>query len=592
MTTRADSPTQSENLNLDAARGATDPSLRQLLSDHWEFALREAPVWATRIGEHRWDRELGDPSPAHKRSAAKTYQALLDRAHGLSATTLSREDRLTLALLTHELEVIRRLETIALPWSWQISSYENAITFINEISENHQVNTPADAEALVARYRAVPVWVEGYIAALREGLVAGRVAPAPPTVRLVEMLARQLGEPVETWTLFEPTRLERGWKDADKDAFARSAEAALREAVAPALSTLHAFLVGEILPAARGEDRVGVCFLPDGEAVYQAFVLQHASIERDAASIHQTGLEELARIHAEIRALGLRLFQTDDLGAIFKRLREDPDLRFSTAQEVEDKAREALARARDAMPRWFGRLPVTDCVVRRVPDYQAPYTTIAYYRPPGGDGASVGQPGEYMINTYAPETRPRFEAEALAFHESIPGHHHQIALAMELPNLPAFRRFGLQNAYVEGWALYTERLADEMGLYSGDLDRMGMLSFDTWRASRLVVDTGLHALGWDAARAVAFLLANTPLAENNIRNEVDRYISWPGQALGYKLGQIVVQELRAEAEKTLGAAFRIAEFHDVLLCLGPVPLVVLEQEMRRWMKREESPGSL
>jgi uncharacterized protein (DUF885 family) len=269
---------------------------------------------------------------------------------------------------------------------------------------------------------------------------------------------------------------------------------------------------------------------------------------------------------------------------LLERLRSDPDLRFRTAEEVEDKAVRALHAAREALPGWFGRIPRADCVVKRIPDHEAPWTTIAYYRPPSGDGT---QPGEYRINVHAPETRPRFEAEALAFHESIPGHHLQIATAMELPEMPAVRRHGSITAYVEGWALYTERLAEEMGLYSGDLDRLGMLSFDAWRAARLVVDTGIHAFGWSRERAIEYMAANTPLARNNIDNEVDRYITWPGQALSYQVGQQWMIYVRNLAREGLGDAFDLREFHDRVLGLGPVPLGVLGWEIHRWAGAEE-----
>src|SRR5688572_26220863 len=232
------------------------------------------------------------------------------------------------------------------------------------------------------------------------------------------------------------------------------------------------------------------------------------------------------------------------------------------------------------MPKWFGRLPRTPCVVKRVEAYEEKDTTIAYYRQPTVDGT---RPGTYYINTFAPETRPRYEAEVLAFHESVPGHHTQIALAMEMTGIPEFRKHLGPTAYVEGWALYTERLTEEMGLYSDDLDRMGMLSFDAWRASRLVVDTGLHVKGWSRQQAVRFMVENTALAENNIDNEVDRYIGWPGQALAYKIGQREILALRREAQARLGAAFDIRGFHDTLLAHGAVSLPVLRQQVERWV---------
>ena len=240
------------------------------------------------------------------------------------------------------------------------------------------------------------------------------------------------------------------------------------------------------------------------------------------------------------------------------------------------------------MPGYFGRLPQAECVIRRVPDHEAPFTTIAYYQPANPDGS---KPGEYFVNTYAPQTRPRHEAEVLAYHESIPGHHLQIAISQELPELPAFRRYDGQTAFVEGWALYTERLADEMGLYTSDLDRLGMLSFDAWRASRLVVDTGVHHLGWSREQAEAFLIENTPLAENNIVNEVDRYISWPGQALAYKTGQLHIRKLRGQAEAALGDDFSLSAFHDVVLGSGAIPLPLVEQHVRAFIAEQAAAAS-
>jgi uncharacterized protein (DUF885 family) len=278
--------------------------------------------------------------------------------------------------------------------------------------------------------------------------------------------------------------------------------------------------------------------------------------------------------------IGERVYDTRDKAEIFRQLRTDPELYFDNEDEVEDKAAAALAKAKAAMGDYFGRLPEADCVVDRIPDYEAPYTTIAYYSQASPDGQ---RPGTYFVNTYKPETRPRHEAEVLAYHEAIPGHHLQIAISQELADVPAFRRNLGVTAFVEGWALYTEQLADEMGLYSGDLDRLGMGSFEAWRASRLVVDTGIHHKGWTRDQAVQFMLANTPLAENNIVNEVDRYVTWPGQALGYKTGQLEIWRLRRHAEEELGAKFSLSDFHDVVLGGGSVTLPVLGDRVQRWI---------
>lgn len=230
---------------------------------------------------------------------------------------------------------------------------------------------------------------------------------------------------------------------------------------------------------------------------------------------------------------------------------------------------------------YFGILPKIDCVVTRIPEYQAPFATLAYYRAPNPDGT---KPGEFFVNVYQPETRARFEMEVLAYHEAVPGHHLQIAIAQERPEVPAFLRHGGMTVFVEGWALYTEQLAEEMGMYSGDLDRMGMLSFEAWRAARLVVDTGVHAMGWSRKRAKTFMHEHTALTANNIDNEVDRYITWPGQALAYKTGQMEIWRLRREAEAALGDRFDIKAFHDTVLQEGAVSLPILENQVKAWVK--------
>ena len=258
-------------------------------------------------------------------------------------------------------------------------------------------------------------------------------------------------------------------------------------------------------------------------------------------------------------------------------------MQFANAQQIETKARETLAKAQAAVPRWFGAVqPKTPCVVKVMGMHEAPYSTIAYYRQPSGDGK---RPGQYMINTYMPETRPRYEAEALAFHESVPGHHLQIAVAQELTRVPEFRKHQGVTAFVEGWGLYSERLADEMGLYSSDLDRIGMLSYDAWRSCRLVVDTGIHAMGWSRQQAIDYMKANSCLAENNIINEVDRYITWPGQALAYKVGQLEILKLRDEAKQKLGTRFDIKAFHDVVLGNGAVALPVLREQVENYIRQ-------
>jgi uncharacterized protein (DUF885 family) len=449
------------------------------------------------------------------------------------------------------------------------------------LPEVQPILLPQDGRNLAARYRAADTLIDDTIANLQAGITAGRTPSRASVQRVDEQLQTWLAQSCSETALWNPIKeAHPDWSPQDLASVRSELEAGANQACA-AVKRFHGFVTSELLPKSRDEAHEGVLYLPDGPACYQARVRDGSSLSLAPQTIHQMGMEALERTHAEMRSLGKKLFGTDDLKAITERLRTDKSLYFNTEQEVEDAARNALDRANAAVPALFGRLPKTPCVVKRIPDSEAPYTTIAYYRQPVPDGS---QPGEYRINVYAPTTRPRFEAQVLAYHESVPGHHLQIAISQELPAVPAFRRNMIANAYVEGWALYTERLADEVGLYSSDLDRMGMLSFDSWRSSRLVVDTGLHALGWSRAQAVQFMLDNTALTENNIRNEVDRYISWPGQALGYKLGQLEILRLRSEAQASMGSRFSLPAFHDAILAEGPLTLAVLRRRMETWMK--------
>jgi uncharacterized protein (DUF885 family) len=305
-------------------------------------------------------------------------------------------------------------------------------------------------------------------------------------------------------------------------------------------------------------------------------VRAHTTLERDPGELHQLGLDQIASLDRQIAELGQSALGTTSLAQTLERLRSDRALYFRSAEEIEAAAASALARASAALPRAFGVLPKAECVVARIPDYEAAYTTIAYYRPPNPDGT---KPGELFINVSEPEKRPRFEAAVLAFHESIPGHHLQIAIGQELGATPAFRKHAGFSSFVEGWALYSERLADELGLYDGALERLGMLSFDAWRAARLVVDTGVHELGWSRQQAIDYMLSHTALTSVNIDNEVDRYIAWPGQALAYKTGQIEILALRELARSRLGSRFDLRAFHDAVLLGGGVSLPVLRQQV-------------
>jgi uncharacterized protein (DUF885 family) len=558
---------------VEGRRGIADEALADLAGRHWDWTMSQAPVFATTQGDHRFDDRIGDDSLEGIRAHRQMNRRFLEEARAISSERLSPADRVTLELFRQNLEIAIESE-ICLFEEWSISVGSNPVGGWNILPQQHRIATADDAKNLLARYRAIPRSIDHSIGHLRRGLAAGRVANAETIRRTVEMVKRQLAQPLAEWPLMAPAKEGAPWAPELREA--------VTTGIKPALERYGKLLESELLPRARQGAKVGLHALPDGQRCYESQIREYTALRKTPEELHQLGLAQMESVHAEMRTLGKRLFATEDLPAIFEKLRTDPALYFTSADEVEAKARASVEAVKPKLPTFFGVLPKADVVVKRVPDYEAEFTTIAYYRQPHADGS---KPGEYFVNVAHPETRPRYEAAVLAFHESIPGHHLQIAIAQERSELPAFRRNLELTAYIEGWALYTERLAEEMGLYESDLDRMGMLSFDSWRAARLVVDTGIHAMGWDRERAIGYMKENTPLAENNIDNEVDRYISWPAQALGYKLGQLEIFRLRRWAQAELGARFDIRGFHDAILANSAVSLPVLADQVRAWVEQ-------
>ncbi|NVB83350.1 MAG: DUF885 domain-containing protein [Kofleriaceae bacterium] len=571
-------------LAADAVAGVTDPVLRAVIADHWEYMMKWAPTWATTLGDHRYDDVLAPRDAKSIEAANAEGAALLARLVAMEPGALGDVDRVTHELLRERLEAEQALAACKLH-EWVVDSYNGStLGELSYLVESHTVKDPRDAENLIARLRLGRKLVDDTIANLGIGLAAGRVSSAEKVRRVIEQLDAELAKPVDTWAMGSPAWANvETWPAGVRDRLVTELRGVVGSDIAPAIGRLRDFLRDRVMPSARTE-KEGLAALPDGEACYRASILFHVGIAMTPQALHELGLAEIARTDRELAELGRRVLGTSDLASTIAKLRDDKALYFGSREELLAAAQRSLDRAKAAIPRFFSVLPKSDCVMRETPDYEAPYSTIAYYRQPHYDGT---KPGEYFVNTYKPETRPRFELEALTWHESIPGHHLQIAIAQELGELPAFRKLDGSTAFVEGWALYTERLADEMGLYSADLDRLGKVSYDAWRASRLVVDTGIHALGWTRAEAEAFMTAHTALTPINISNEVDRYIGWPGQALAYKVGQIEILRLRADAETRLGARFDLPSFHAVVLGAGAVTLPVLADRVNAWVETNQ-----
>jgi len=573
-------PVRSRGLAEQGGVGVKDPGLRELLVEHWDWVLMTSPVWATTLGDHRFDAHIADDSLRALDAQRAKRRIFLTRAKTIPEGQLDDEDRRTLALFSESLASEIALE-VCQSELWSVSARDNPLTEFNVLPQQHRIETVQDARNLILRLRRVPAAIDDAVIRLRAGIDNSVVANQRSVALASEMVKKQLLQPLPDWPLSQVAdRLPTEWPAKERVALAQEIRMVVADEIRPALDRYQRFLERELEPNARGPESVGLVHIPNGDHCYDARIQYYTGLALPAQALHEFGMTEVERINAEMRTLGKELFGTDDLAAIIEHLRTDRTLYYEDAPSILAKAREAVARARAALPRFFATLPRAEVVVAPTPEYEAPYSTIAYYRQPHADGS---KPGEYVINTFKPEVRPRFEMEVLAYHEAIPGHHLQIAISMERSELPAFRRHTGNTAFVEGWALYSERLADEMGLYSGPLDRMGMLSYDAWRASRLVVDTGIHALGWTREQAETFMLAHTALTRDNIVNEVDRYITWPGQALAYKVGQQTILQLRERAKTELGDRFDLPGFHDAVLTHGAVSLPVLKASVEAWI---------
>ncbi|MGW1204580.1 DUF885 domain-containing protein [Streptomyces cyaneofuscatus] len=421
----------------------------------------------------------------------------------------------------------------------------------------------------LARLAAIPRYLADVAGRHRTGVATGRLPVAERARYAVSRLDAYLADPAG-----DPFRrpVLSGARGAERD---RLLESVVRPAFAAYREVLHT----EIAPHGRSPEHVGLCRLPDGEANYAALVRQHTTTGHTPDQLHRIGLDLIGQLADEYVEIGSRVFGARTVAEVHQRLRTDPALRWSGAGELLRSARSAVERAEKAASDWFGRQPSHDCVVEPTPEADAPNAAAAWYSPAALDGS---RPGTFLVNTYRATERDRYVSEALTFHEAVPGHHFQVTIAQELAELPQLRRLVLINAYSEGWGLYAERLADEMGLYSDDIARLGMLAMDSTRAARLVVDTGVHAFGWSRSQVVEYLRANTVMAEVEVQSETDRYIEMPGQALSYMVGRLEIQRIRARARRELGAAFDIRAFHDLVLGAGALPMAVLDEVVTGW----------
>ncbi len=555
---------------------------KKLLADEWQWTMEQSPTWASQLGDRRWNDRWPDVSLARQAAQQEHRLALVARLKSIARSSLPAEQRVNYDLFRYEAELA--VEEYQMKMHLAALTHRDGIHLADELASALRFEGRKDFEDWIARLRSFPTYMDQTLEVLRAGAKAGRVWPKVVMKRVPPQIERQIVEDAEKSPFFAPFKT---WPEsipaAERAELVARAKAAISESVVPSYRRMLAFFKDEYLPACP--DVVGASALPDGDALYALAARKFTTTRMTPEEIHALGLREVERILKAMDAIIAQVGFKGTRAEFFEHLRSDPKFYYKTPGELLDGYRAVSKRVDPLLVKLFKTLPRMPYGVEPIPDKAAPHTTAAYYRQPSGDGTRAGS---FFVNLYRPQMRPKYEMMALTLHEAVPGHHLQIALAYEQQSLPEFRRFGGEaayNAYIEGWALYAESLGDELGLYDDPYSKFGQLIYEIWRACRLVVDTGLHVKKWTREQAIDYLLNNSAKTVLDVENEIDRYIAWPGQALGYKIGELKIKELRALWSGKLGAKFDVREFHEVILQSGPVPLEVLERNVNEWAAR-------
>ncbi len=558
---------------------AVPDDVNALAAEYFEFLLTAWPSWGHMMGNYDHADLYDDASRAGEEAQRQTRLAFAARAEAIPADGLSAEDTITREMLIFDgrrnAEILEsRLEEFGVdPIFGQQAGLPVRMP-------KFPIPNADVAEAMITKVHGMATNFRDMADRLMDGVANGRTPAAFAIDDTVTQIDAWLAGPIDQDPLLhtaEPTGVE------DPDAWRVRLRDAIETDVRPAMAAYRDTIRDRVRPHARDDSHVGLLWLADGDAVYDRLVRYHTTLDLSAQEIHDIGLRQIEKLSAEYRVLGQEVLGTSDVPEIFRRLRDDPALHHTNGADIVTASKAALAKATGAMGDWFGILPKAGCDVEEVQT-----GAIAFYFPPARDGS---RGGVFFMNTADPTGWGRYQIEATSYHEGIPGHHLQLAISSELTSIPEFRKRAFIAAYGEGWGLYTERLADEMGLYSTPLDRMGMLEADSMRACRLVVDTGMHALGWSRQRAIDYMTENSPMAVSQIVPEIDRYAVTPGQALAYMIGRLEIQRMRRDAEAELGSSFDIRGFHDTVLGSGLMPLPVLDRVVRDWAaNRPASPA--
>ncbi len=570
------------NQGIAAQQRATPTTvLRALLAEDWEFRLREYPEFATFLGDNRYGDRLTDLSREAIARRQAHDRAMLERVKAIRPTGLNPQDALSRELFLWE--KTRDTNGQRFPGEvFAIDQLDGLQVGFPQLVAAMPYRNSRDYDAWLARLRGFPRYADQVIALLQNGIDRGWTQPPGPLSSIPAQIAPQLVTDAAASPLWEPaTRFPEAVSVAERERIAAAARSAILQDVVPALTRLKTFMENEYLP--KGRTNLAATSLPEGEAYYAWQIKRYTTLPLTAREIHELGLAEVKRIRIAMDSVIAVTGFKGSFAEFLQYLRSDPRFYHKSAEALLTGYRDISKRIDGRLPELFAELPRTPYGVRPFPDYEAPAQTTARYYPSAADGSRAGF---FMANTYKLETRPIYEMEALTLHEAMPGHHLQIARAQELQGLPPFRRNGDYTAFVEGWGLYAESLGPALGLYTDPYSRFGQLTYEMWRACRLVIDTGIHAFGWTRQQAIDYMLANSAKSVQDVTVEVDRYIVWPGQALAYKLGELRIKALRAKAEAALGERFDIRRFHNALLDDGPLPLEVLERRMDAWIANE------
>ena len=565
---------------------AEDPAatskLHALFDETWERTLREFPTFASDLGDLRYNDQWRNVSLEALEKYHKYEVSVLERLKTIDPAQLSPEDRINYRLFQREYQD----SVDAWPYRWHLVplTQRNGIQDAGSTADALRFETVKDYEDWIARMNAMLTYMDQTIALMQRGIELNIVHARIVMERVPGQIERQIVDDPEKSLFYKPFRkFPDSIPPAEQQRLRTQAQTAIRTAIVPAYEKMLTFFNDEYLPACF--DRVGVWQIPQGQKFYAQRARHFTTTELTPQEIHEIGLREVKRIRGEMEQIVKEVGWDGTFAEFLTHLRTDEKFYTDSPNELLEAYQAVCRRIDPELPKLFKKLPRIPYGIEAIPAHIAPDTTTAYYRPPSADGR---RPGTYFVNLYKPEVRPTYEMEALSLHESVPGHHLQIALAMERGTLPEFRRYGGYTAFVEGWALYGEKLGYELGMYQDPYSRFGQLTYEMWRAIRLVVDTGMHSLKWTRQDAIDLFKENTAKTELDIVNEVDRYIAWPGQALAYKIGELRISELRKKAEQELGDDFDIREFHDVVLRNGAVTLDVLEQNVNTWLKEKSS----